>query len=80
VYAELGEIAAGQTPGRRSHDDVFVFDRTGMALQDVAAAALVYQRGLARHIGRRVAINEQRSPTPSFAPILNLLAGLRHRV
>src|SRR5205823_2088646 len=45
VYAELGQIVAGRKPARQSDDDVFVFDSTGMALQDVFTAALVYERG-----------------------------------
>jgi alanine dehydrogenase len=44
VYAELGQIVAGNLPGRRTQDEIIVFDSTGMALQDVAAAALVYER------------------------------------
>lgn len=44
VHAELGEIVAGRKPGRRSDDEIVVFDSTGTALQDVAAAALVYER------------------------------------
>lgn len=44
VYAELGEIVAGRKPGRTSQDQITIFDSTGMALQDVAAAALVYEK------------------------------------
>jgi len=44
VYADLGEIVAGRKPGRRSPDEIIVFDSTGMALQDVAVAAAVYRR------------------------------------
>jgi ornithine cyclodeaminase/alanine dehydrogenase-like protein (mu-crystallin family) len=43
VYAELGEVVAGKKPGRVNRDDVIVFDSTGMALQDVAAAVVVYR-------------------------------------
>jgi len=44
VHAELGELVAGKKPGRTSADEVTVFDSTGTALQDVAAAAMVYER------------------------------------
>lgn len=44
VYAELGEVVAGRKPGREREDEVIIFDSTGMALQDVAAAALVYEK------------------------------------
>ena len=48
LHAELGQILAGQRPGRTSDDEIFIFDSTGTALQDVAAAALVYQLAGAR--------------------------------
>ena len=47
VYAELSEIVAGRKRGRERDDEVIIFDSTGMALQDVAAAAIVYERAVA---------------------------------
>jgi len=47
VYAELSEIVAGKKRGRERDDEVIIFDSTGMALQDVAAAAIVYERAVA---------------------------------
>ena len=47
VYAELGEIVGGSMPGRRSSSEIILFDSTGTALQDVAAAAVVYERAVA---------------------------------
>jgi len=47
VYAELSEIVAGKKRGRERDDEVIIFDSTGMALQDVAAAAIVYERAIA---------------------------------
>jgi alanine dehydrogenase len=44
VHAELGEIVAGKKPGRESNDEIIIFDSTGMALQDAAAAAVVYEK------------------------------------
>ncbi len=51
VHAELGAIIAGQKPGRASNDEVIVFDSTGTALQDVAAAALVYEKAVSAGTG-----------------------------
>jgi len=56
VHAELGEIVAGRKPGRERADEVIVFDSTGMALQDVAAASIVYNRAVERGVGVRVAL------------------------
>ena len=50
VYATLGEVVAGEAPPREE-DDVTVFDSTGLAIQDVAAARLVNERGRERGVG-----------------------------
>ncbi len=54
VRAELGEVIAGTKPGRFSDQDTVVFDSTGTALQDVAVAALAFERAVARGLGQRV--------------------------
>jgi len=51
VHAELGEIVAGKKVGRESAEEIIVFDSTGMALQDVAAAATLYERALSAGSG-----------------------------
>lgn len=56
VHAELGEVLAGTRSGRSSADEITVFDSTGTALQDVAAAAVVYQRALLAGRGIPVAM------------------------
>lgn len=52
VHAELGEIVCGSRPGRTRADEVIIFDSTGTALQDVAAAALVYRKAVELGQGR----------------------------
>ena len=54
VHAELGEIVAGRRASRTSQEEIIVFDSTGMALQDVAAAAAVYEAAV--HTGRGTAV------------------------
>jgi alanine dehydrogenase len=56
VYAELGEIVAGEKVGRRTENEIIVFDSTGMALQDVVTSALVFERASDRGIGRRIVL------------------------
>ena len=51
VHAELGQIVAGQKAGRESDEEIIIFDSTGTALQDVAAAAIVYEKALASKTG-----------------------------
>lgn len=54
VTAELSDVVTGRKPGRRSPQETIVFDSTGMALQDVAAAAAVYERAV--EAGRGLAV------------------------
>jgi len=53
VYAELGEIITGKKQGRISKEEIVIFDATGTALQDAAAAAAVYEQALISGTGKR---------------------------
>ncbi len=44
IYAELGEIIAGKKTGRTSDEEITVFDSTGLAIQDLVTATLVYEK------------------------------------
>ncbi len=57
VHAELGQIVAGLRPGRSSEDETFVFDSTGTALQDVAAAAIAYERAMKTGVGSQLQLS-----------------------
>jgi ornithine cyclodeaminase/alanine dehydrogenase-like protein (mu-crystallin family) len=54
VHAELGEVVAGIKPGRESPEEITIFDSTGMALQDVAAAAVLYEKAQQQGAGVRL--------------------------
>jgi len=54
----LGEVVAGRVPARGSPRETIVFDSTGMALQDVAAAAVVYERAVAAGHGLVVPLGD----------------------
>jgi alanine dehydrogenase len=58
VYAGLGEIVAGRTPGRTSDAEIIIFDSTGTALQDVAAASIVYEKALGAGVGISLNLSE----------------------
>jgi alanine dehydrogenase len=55
VHAELAEVVAGLKPGRRSADEITIFDSTGVAIEDVAAAAAVYESAVGA--GRGVSVD-----------------------
>jgi alanine dehydrogenase len=56
AHAALSEIVAARRPGRQTEEEIIVFDSTGTALQDLAAAAAAYERALAWGAGIRVEI------------------------
>lgn len=51
IFGELGEVIAGTKKARTKDSDITVFDSTGLAIQDVATANLVYQTALKEKIG-----------------------------
>jgi ornithine cyclodeaminase/alanine dehydrogenase-like protein (mu-crystallin family) len=57
VHAELGEIVARLRPARTTEEETIVFDSTGTALQDVAAAAAVYSHAVERGEGTYFSFN-----------------------
>jgi alanine dehydrogenase len=54
IYAELGEIIAGKKVGRVNDGEITIFDSTGLAIQDLATAILVYKRARERGLGSEV--------------------------
>lgn len=53
VYAQLGDIVAGRKKGRKTAEEITLFDSTGLAIQDISCAFVVYQalknkKGIAR--------------------------------
>lgn len=51
---EMGEVLLGARPGRRSDDEITVYKSMGHAVEDLAAAALVYREAVARGAGQTV--------------------------
>lgn len=55
---ELGELVAGLRPGRNSEDEITLYKSVGVAVQDVAAAALVLAAARGRSIGQAIELEE----------------------
>ena len=51
VHGELGRVVTGQIPGRQTDEETILFDTTGSAIQDTAAAVLVYEKALSLGAG-----------------------------
>lgn len=65
VHAELGEIVAGNAPGRESDDEITVFDSGGTAIETVASAYVLYEKAKVEGLGSEI----------SFAPASEALTG-----
>jgi ornithine cyclodeaminase/alanine dehydrogenase len=51
IHAELGEVLTQRKPARSSASQTIIFDSTGTALQDVAAAAMIYKAAQRQGLG-----------------------------
>jgi alanine dehydrogenase len=51
IYANLGEIVTGKKKARESDSEITLFKSNGLAIQDVAAAKLVYDKAVEAGIG-----------------------------
>lgn len=53
IYATLGEIVAGIKKGREA-DEITIFDSTGLAIQDIAVARVIYEEAKRRGVGQEI--------------------------
>ncbi|MEE9409421.1 MAG: ornithine cyclodeaminase family protein, partial [Candidatus Heimdallarchaeota archaeon] len=56
IYAEIGQILIKEKKGRESKEEITLFDSTGLAAQDIAAANVVYKQAKERGIGSAVSL------------------------
>jgi ornithine cyclodeaminase/alanine dehydrogenase len=56
IHASLGEIVAGLKPGRESAEEITLFKSVGLAVQDAATAAQVYELAKAAGVGAEIEI------------------------
>ncbi|MCA1705468.1 MAG: ornithine cyclodeaminase family protein, partial [Actinobacteria bacterium] len=53
---ELGEILSGEHPGRGSIDEITIYKSMGHAVEDVAAARLIYDNAIVAGVGTEVTL------------------------
>lgn len=51
IFCELGEVITGMKKAREKDSDITVFDSTGLAIQDVATADMIYRKAVEKQIG-----------------------------
>jgi len=52
LYAELGEIVAGDKPGRESDTERIFFNPVGLGTEDIAVATRIYRTAQERGLGQ----------------------------
>lgn len=65
IHAELGDVIAGNAPGRQSSEEITVFDSGGTGIETVAAAQMLYEMAIEADLGSTV----------SFSPASEALTG-----
>ena len=55
IHASLGDVLTGKRPGR-SGDEITIFDSTGLAIQDVALAAVIVAAAREQNVGQWLAL------------------------
>lgn len=56
IYADIGEIVSGKKPGRESDDEITIFKSTGIAVQDMSTALLVYKLAEEKGVGAKIRV------------------------
>ncbi len=56
IYGELRDIVTGKKIGRENEKEITIFDSTGLAIQDLYTANLVYQLAKRKKIGKEIKI------------------------
>ena len=54
IKAELGELLMGAAKGRTNSDEITLYKSLGLAVEDLASAQLLYEKGLRNGVGTRV--------------------------
>lgn len=54
IFGELGEVITGKKKARMTDSDITVFDSTGLAIQDIATADMVYRKALEANMGMKL--------------------------
>ncbi|WP_455364836.1 alanine dehydrogenase [[Eubacterium] cellulosolvens] len=52
IYGELSEVVCNLKVGRESDSEITVFDSTGLSIQDVATASLIYEKAKKMNVGK----------------------------
>lgn len=54
IMGKIGDVILGTVSGRTSHDEITIFDSTGLAVQDIVTAWNVYEKAIKKDIGKKI--------------------------
>lgn len=54
ITGELGQVLRGEIPGRKSEDDILIFETVGVGEEDLCAAELIYRNAVEKNLGLSV--------------------------
>lgn len=54
ICGEVGQVLSGELPGRRSEEEITLFESVGISLEDLCAAALVFRKAEQAGLGLEV--------------------------
>lgn len=60
IRGEIGDLLLGRVAGRTSPTDITLFKSLGLAIEDVAAACVLYRKAQQRNIGRWITLSLSR--------------------
>lgn len=61
ILAEIGEVLTGRATGRQSKTEITLFKALGLAVEDLAAAAHVYNKALSQNVGTHIEFGGERN-------------------
>lgn len=56
IIGEAGQVLLGQVPGRQGPEEITLFESVGIAVEDLAAAQLIYEKACRQGVGVEVEI------------------------
>jgi alanine dehydrogenase len=64
AHAELGDVVAGEAPGRRREDELTLFDSGGTGIETVAAAKMLYEKARDAGLGETIDLSPASEAMP----------------
>ena len=56
IYANIGEIVTGKKEAMTNSEEITVFDSTGLAIQDIAIANIIYRKAIKSKKGKYISL------------------------